>query len=760
MNKLVTLLIFIAFVSVVTALFIESSNTFSDGSTNGNVTFDEAGDIVKFISVPLYAHLRNFNFTIEGIITIVNTAIWNTSNVWWTFNDTLANVSGTVPFIANNSPDFTTGQIGNAIQFDGINQTAFVNLTTGFAENVLINLTTLEIWFRINKTPPIGETIFMFGNGVGFDDTNTMGCAVLAAGGMFCEYRNALGGNVWDIVPDNVIDPLRWYHLALSFGNNNPRTLFINGVSVNDTSGADPDPSRRLESEMMVIQIGQGITSVPQTFNGSIDNFVLYEQILTPLEIEAHYLAGLAIQTPQNFSISIGNVTTAKVFHEGGIFNYSVIVRDNNSLINNILLDSCICTNCSVSGSNCLIPITFTSNTSGIVSYDLLNINYSFGVGACTDDDYNTTLFTFRYFDQSDSSALIATNAFDLTVYDPFSQGVNGTFAGSTTDNMCSHVNRSIAVAFTGTQQVSSNTYATKINEYTTANPINFSTFFPGEVDTYLINLSLSTTITYSWFTTSYDLVDGVMEIFECVGNGSRTLIDSTPIISGSAVANINLVTTPYSYQVIVDGVRFTDPDGWTSCHFEDDATATYFVQIDDDHSQTTGMYSISCNVTKSGDNAVLMTWGSNPQNPSPITGCIFADRYSAIARTQIYINCTTAEQSIERSIPQSGFGYVAYGKLFQSGFSITCDDELEFNADTSTSDLLGLSGVMALFFFMAGMILLFSDEKPVWYPIIGGVAFVIMYLMGLLAFGWVATSSILAIVVIVLIVGRYNKKS
>ena len=70
----------------------------------------------------------------------------------------------------------------------------------------------------------------------------------------------------------------------------------------------------------------------------------------------------------------------------------------NQSVINSILNAGCVCSDCTLSGGNCIIPFVFYSFTPGILEYS--NLNFSYG------SNYKLNL-TIR---DSVTSALILSN--------------------------------------------------------------------------------------------------------------------------------------------------------------------------------------------------------------------------------------------------------------------------------------------------------------------------------------------------------------
>ena len=153
------------------------------------------------------------------------------------------------------------------------------------------------------------------------------------------------------------------------------------------------------------------------------------------------------------------------------------------------------------------------------------------------------------------------------------------------------------------------------------------------------------------------------------------------------------------------------------------------------------------------------MAWGTNPESTSNITACMTAERISAIGATIVFENCTITENPFIRIVPDSGFTYNIYGRLFQNGFSIQCKDPIQISPNLTTARSFGLSGIFSIILLIVGMILIFSNENPKWYPLIAGLALLFSFILGILAVGWVTVSSLFFFVLIIIIIGRHSKQ-
>jgi hypothetical protein len=275
----------------------------------------------------------------------------------------------------------------------------------------------------------------------------------------------------------------------------------------------------------------------------------------------------------------------------------------------------------------------------------------------------------------------------------------------------------------------------------------------------YLILTNESTSTKFSWLTDSYVAVTGTQYIYECNNDGTKTLVQTVPIINGDAYANIELVNQPYSYTVLYNGVVYSDTNAYSICHTESSNTINYFINLNStDVTQPIGLYSIQCNLTKSSNTTALMIWGNNPLSSLPLTGCIFAYRNGINGLEQTYSSCVNNTNSIERTIPESGYSYVIKGKLYQGGYSVSCPNALSFYDDVPTARTFGLTGLFSAILLILSLALFFvGDDVKQQAGAIFGV--ILSWFLGLLNFDWRVITSICAFVIIIMWIGRSARK-
>jgi hypothetical protein len=460
-----------------------------------------------------------------------------------------------------------------------------------------------------------------------------------------------------------------------------------------------------------------------------------------------------------NISIYVDNILD---FNKN-IYDSNILYSTNITKVNNILNNNCVCDDCIINNNNCEIPFIFYSETSGKLQINLTNASYEIGVENCT-GNFNYSVLNMSYYDQISLNPITASNGYNLQYsdgYDIFN--VSGNFDGNTNDQLCTNIDpndRTVNWTMYGQLLLTKDLYATNYYTVTQTNAFDISNNPITNLSLFLIELDNSSTVTYTWYTAEYALIDGLMEIYECAGDGTRTLIGSNNIIDGAASANIELLNKPYSYEVIINGNRFTDFGGYSKCHLETNTELTFYVQtIPDTVSPLIGFSAIECNMTQTGTDTVKMEWGTNSQDTSAITGCLFAYRLGIGNATLVYTNCTSTEFSIERTVPNTGYQYTVVSKLYQSGFSKECDNSITFNFENTTSSVWSINAIMCIIFLITATSLFWAGEGEL-QLLGGGVAVVVAFIFGILSLPLPIVIGVIFFLTIIAVVGRYSRKS
>jgi hypothetical protein len=427
----------------------------------------------------------------------------------------------------------------------------------------------------------------------------------------------------------------------------------------------------------------------------------------------------------------------------------------NESEINYTYYWDALFSKCSSTG--CIGCAYVLSVLVGNITLESLNID----INLCN-TTINYTILNMSYYDEVTLSPISLLNAYNLTFYDGL-QYINKYGSVSNTSNtFCSTLNPD---NFTynwnmfGTLQLSKTSYATRVFTIDSYSPYLVSNNPQKNISLYMISLANSTTVSYTWLTTGFSPINGIWRIYKCVNN-TRVLVESTVISDGLGIANIELITQPYSYDVIIDGIVYTS-NSFSTCHIEASDTRTYYVDVNAlNIYESIGLYLVSCNVEKVSNNTVTMSWSQNPGDNSVITGCIVAKRQTISNITEIFRNCTTGSTgSFTNSIPSTGNNYWVEGHLIQNGNEIICKQNVAFISQKTETELLGGMAIFSSFLLIASLILIFSTTGE--GMLFGGIIGVIVsWLLGITAYDWTVVSPIVAFLFIVVIITRSTRSN
>jgi len=360
-----------------------------------------------------------------------------------------------------------------------------------------------------------------------------------------------------------------------------------------------------------------------------------------------------------------------------------------------------------------------------------------------------------------------ATNTYDLSIYDgTYYYNQTGVFINSKTNKFCTNIDPDNATYnwdMWGSFTLSADNYITRVLDIDESTPISISNNPYNNYSLYLIEVTNSSTITYTWYTTNFNVVDGTMRIYRCNDDGSKSLIESLPVISGVGYANLELLTQAYSYDITIDGILYQNSEGFTKCHIEAGTEVTIYVDLGDvEIASQTGLASLAgskCTLTKILPDLVRMEWAVNPEDSSAIEGCIMAYRRTIYGNVEVYNNCTSNTFSRTVQVPLNSNEYVVMGKLKQNNFTVVCGENVHFDSRDSVGGYWGSSGLLAAFFLIAAMALMFAGNGEL--MIIGIIVGIIgIAILGITNFDIAIISAMIALLVIVLFVGRYSRKN
>lgn len=231
----------------------------------------------------LYTFIFDFNSTNHTIFNSSLRTMYNFDNRSLVGdNDTYAiDVTGNGANLDfNYDTNYSLGVFGNAINFDGWNDTADA-VDTSFIPSGN-NARTIEGWFYIRQFDTAADRILY-----------SMQDFPLSANGRLlavCAEDNATsiaysGHRI--ITPKNGMQTNTWYHIALIVRSGATTTwqveVWINGI--NQTMAQEAGSSRTLDTRTDYFTIGGYVLNQGGAFNGSVDEFKIWNRALTSQEI-------------------------------------------------------------------------------------------------------------------------------------------------------------------------------------------------------------------------------------------------------------------------------------------------------------------------------------------------------------------------------------------------------------------------------------------------------------------------------------------
>lgn len=372
-------------------------------------------------------------------------------------------------------------------------------------------------------------------------------------------------------------------------------------------------------------------------------------------------------------------------------------------------------------------------------------------------------IINFSYFNESTNTNISVTNGYNLSFYDGVDTvSIQGNFSTNTSHQICTNVDPSdatISLIMYGTMIVSNPDFITRVFNIPQAEGITTSNNPVKQQKLYLIQAADSTTMTYTWQTTTFEYIDGTMLIYRCEDNGSTSLIESITVSGGIATANLNILTTAYSYKLVIGSTTYTDPS-FTDCRVESSTTHTFYVDVTElDILPVVGLFLIDCKIENTSTDTVKMTWTANTEDTSDIEACIIAKRQTLRGQQEIFRNCTNASSgSFIRTIPNNGNAYFVMGEITQNNVTGFCRDTVSFFTQSDTSQIVGLNGILAIALLIIAMALFYAGEGEL--QIGAAVAGVVLsWIIGILSFGWEVVTAIIVFAIIIAVIGRYSKK-
>ena len=375
-------------------------------------------------------------------------------------------------------------------------------------------------------------------------------------------------------------------------------------------------------------------------------------------------------------------------------------------------------------------------------------------------------LLNFSYFDEKTGVNISADMNYQLNFFDgTYTYTNSGFFTDSFSNSICTNLNpANVTYNFdvNGLVTLSNvdDNYTTRVFTFSPAAPISTSNADPQKTNLYLVKLADSQSVEYTWLSTSYELLDGVMRIYRCYTNGSNEMVESALITGGRSTANIELLTSSYSYDVVVNGNVYSD-DSYNVCHIESSQSITYYVELTKEQlTPVSGLLFTGCDLEGPDNNSVVtMTWADNSYDDEEITACLQGLRESLGNYVEVFEQCSVIDTgTLQVIVPDNNNEYLVRGFLTQGNSSSYCNDLIKVGDEDNAGDVLGMTGLFAIILFVLALALYYSDsgENSV---LASAIAILICWVVGWFAFGWVATSAIVTYLLIIVFISRGSRK-
>ncbi len=174
----------------------------------------------------------------------------------------------------NGTPDWVTGQFGDALTFDGSSN--YVSIPANSHMEVEGNEFTISAWINLANISSDQTIIANGGSSYGF------GLVILSGGSGVSLYKIGVTGQT--VTYTHTFSTGTWYHIVAvqhfsSPGNPSFVEVFVNGVSI----GTNNDANAYTSSSGQTISIGYGPSGF---FNGSLDDVRVYNRALSNQEIK------------------------------------------------------------------------------------------------------------------------------------------------------------------------------------------------------------------------------------------------------------------------------------------------------------------------------------------------------------------------------------------------------------------------------------------------------------------------------------------
>jgi len=198
---------------------------------------------------------------------------------WWPAGGTASDTIGTNDGVLQNGATFAPGVVGQAFDFNGVDQYVQV---PGYLNNAPTTEVTVEFWQKVASVKVQSTfSASAFVNGSVFNAH-----VPYADGNVYWDFGDISNGGRLTWTPPTSITGSWWHFALLASQSGNFMALYTNGVLAQFKTGMTPFVPANLD-----LDIG-GAASLGLSFGGQIDEFSIFNRALTAPEIQAIYAAG------------------------------------------------------------------------------------------------------------------------------------------------------------------------------------------------------------------------------------------------------------------------------------------------------------------------------------------------------------------------------------------------------------------------------------------------------------------------------------
>lgn len=231
------------------------------------------------------ANFSGYSAIVEAITQATTGGGVNNPIVWWPFEEntgttTYDSVSNRLATLSN-GPTWTTGRIGNAILFDGVND--YLGVADAPALDPGTGSFTVAAWVYT------GGSVNTYGQGILAKETNTGAdryfMSILPSGQLGALFR-VDGTTAFEASFGGAVLPLNtWRHVAVTFDRNGVATGYVNGVAEPTTRSIASLSGLTFDSTN-IVTVGSRSQGSVGFFTGRIDDVRYYNSVLSPGDIQ------------------------------------------------------------------------------------------------------------------------------------------------------------------------------------------------------------------------------------------------------------------------------------------------------------------------------------------------------------------------------------------------------------------------------------------------------------------------------------------